>query len=357
MACRKHNRVRAGSSMVLVMLAVAVAFLMGLTFLTTSTTVTGVAQVMVDQARARQVAESGLMLAADYVRQEPDWKEKRGSGVWLTQAPMLDGAVSIEADFTSDAPVILNDSSFEQQAAQLANPPLSPPMSGTIGGWEVSRTAMVQTGLTVPKIGCAVSADATQGNQRAFIDFGATVSGSGQFGQTLATTTLQSDSEYVLSVDVKAEGFPPLSSSIGFRLLAGGVIAASTANAYTLQLPALPDELPTPPSLPPAAPEVDSLLEVVGLGASGASTYSLRFLTSASPPAGAVRVELFATSIGVASTVAFDNVRLEMASNAPVTFTATGRCGDSSFVASATLRKTLGTDGQMKTNVVQWTEP
>ena len=88
-----------GGAMILVMTALAVAFILGTTFLATSTTTTGVARAMDEHARARQVAESGLHIVQHYLGQTPDWRQRRTPGTWLDQVSIDDGHVTVTATF------------------------------------------------------------------------------------------------------------------------------------------------------------------------------------------------------------------------------------------------------------------
>jgi len=359
---KKHNSHRAkerlGSAMILVLLAVSIALVLGLTFLASSTTVTAISQTMDHHAQSRQIAESGLRMAFSYVQQTPGWRQARTSGAWVNNLSVFDGTVLITGNFADDSAFVsmeIADSSFEQEAAQLPTPLLAPPMSGAIGGWLAQRTAAVVTGPTVPTIGVVASANATQGSKQAFMNFGAAVNGSGTFSQTLGVS-LEPRMLYELSVDVKTTGFPPLSSNIWLRLLAGNTVVASSQHASTLQLPAPPQQLPAPPSQPPTSPEVNSVLDVLGL-TGGYSKYTLRFITDNNPAAGALRVELFANSTGLASEVDFDNVRLRKAPNDPLTLTVVGRHGQASYEISASVATSFNADGSPNAKLVRWTEP
>lgn len=338
-----------GSAMILVLVAISIAFVMGLTFMASSASVTGVAQTMHHHAQARQVAESGLTMALNYVQRTPDWRDARSNGAWFTDYALFGGSVSVSGQFPQFSPIIVNDPSFEQATGQLANPLLNPPMSGTIGGWEVQRTATVVTGPTVPQIGVIASANATNGSNVASISFGAAVNGTGTFGQTLATS-LQPQMSYELSVDILPTGLAIESAGAGFRLLAAGTVVASSEHTATLQLPPPPGGVPTPPSQPPTAPEVESVTTMLGLSG-GFSRYTLHFVTSATVPAGLIRLELYAQSqVGATSSVLFDNVHLNVAPNDPLVLTAVGRHGDASH-------KVVANVAPASVQIVKWSEP
>ncbi len=347
-------RRRAGSVMILVMLAVAMATVLGLTFLASSTTVTDISQTLIHHAKARQIAESGLANAIKYIQVTPNWRDTRQAGLWFDRLPLFTGNTSVSAKFDSAALQQIQNSSFEQQVAQLATPFINPPMSGTIAGWLLQRTALVTTGPTVPTIGFAVSASSTQGQQQAFINFGATVNGSATFEQQLAISLLPNRT-YDLSVDIKPTGFPALSSNIGFRVLVGGSVFASTATASTLQLPTDPSQVPTLPSQLPNPPEVASIVQFIQLN-SGYSNRTLRFATNSSPPPGLISIQLFAASIGIAAGVSFDNIRLSIEPDALLLLTSTGRFDNASAIVQAAISTGIDTNGTVRANVVGWSD-
>lgn len=342
------RRPRRGSAMILVLIAVGIAFVMGLTFLASATTTTGISQTMAHHAQARQIAESGLATAVRYVQQTSNWRDVRSSGTWIDNVALLGGTVSINGEFPSAAGVPVTDQSFEQTTGQMDVPPLSPPMSGTIGGWQVQRTATIVTGPTVPQLSIAASASAPNGSNAATISFGASVNGSGTFGQTL-TTALQSRTIYEVSVDIKSSGLSILDGGFGFRILAGNIVVASTEHAATLVLPILPGQPPTPPVQQPVPPETESVLEIAGLNGDFAE-YTLQFATDTAPPSGSMRIELFAQSAaGLAWSVTFDDVQLQMYPQDPLVLTSVGRFYGASYRVSAAVAAATN-------RVVKWSD-
>lgn len=351
-----QGRVRSGSTLILVMIATAVALVLGLTFLASSATITGIAQTMEQHAQARQIAESGLTTAIDYVHRTPTWRNDRAAGRWVEDFSFGGGSYSIEADFAPNQSLAVNDTSFEEEVAQLSNPLVSPPMSGTIGGWDVQRTAALETGLTVPQIGVIASPNATLGDNHAFVSFGATVIGSGMFRQTLSQS-LEPNTVYELKVDIAPTGLPVGDSSFGLRVLADNTVVASTTHAWVLTLPAPLGTPTTPPAQPPTPPEAVALLEVFDLSGPYVE-YTLRFAASSSPPTGLMRLELFAESVaGLATQVAFDNVRLTAISMEPLLLTSTGHRLGASYEVAARLAIRLEDDNTMTPMIVEWNEP
>jgi hypothetical protein len=341
-------------------MSVAVAMVGGLTLMAGSTAATAIAATVDDHAQARQIAESGLELAIAYIERTPTWRAEMSEGVWVSGQGMLEGDVSIDAEFEDSAPdPSVEDPSFEETVDTLPVPLLNPPMAGTIGGWEVNRTAAVETGATVPLIGTRASASATDGSNEAFISFGASITGTGTFSQEVTATIGQSLSAelepshvYDLAVDITRSGFPPLDSSFGFRLYAGATLLVSTAESLTNFENLTPEEVEAQAEqLLSQAQEPSTLVENAQIGST--SEYALRFVSPEDPPSGPLRIELFAESIGIAASVAFDNVRLQTISNEPVWLTAAGRHGVASHDASAAIVSDIA--GNIR--VVAWAEP
>jgi HpiC1 cyclase len=317
--------------MLLVLIAIVVAFIVALAFLAGATTTTAVAGVLDRYAQAQRIAESGISLAMRYIEQTADWRTERTSGAWVSDYPLDGGFVSITGTFTTDAQagsIDVDDPSFENAIGELANPLFSPPMAGTVGGWQLQRTAAFQFGPTVPRIGVRASAAATDGSRIGFVQFVVTVDGSGTLSQTLADA-LVPNASYALSVDVGRAGLAALLSNYEIRLLAGGTLVASSSDPAAL-----------------------SLLDLDGDFAQN----TIRFTTDDSPPAGAITIELHAQALaGVVSAVAFDNVRLEIEDPSPLVLTSVGRLDDASHVVQATVQSDTGAATGYR--IVEWDEP
>lgn len=72
-----------GVAMVLVLIALAMATVIGLSFLNTQSTTTGIAQNVGKQTRARGIAESALEMTIDHLRTNPNWRSDKTSGTWI----------------------------------------------------------------------------------------------------------------------------------------------------------------------------------------------------------------------------------------------------------------------------------
>lgn len=348
-----RGNVRSGTVLVLVVVTIAFVMIAGLIFITSSSTTVGIATVVDDHAQARQIAESGINIIRAYLDRSPDWRDERLSGVWVDGFELLGGRVTISGVFTpaTESTVAVSDPSFEQTTASLPTPLLNPLMSGAIGGWDVQRTALVETGLTVPTIGTQVSGVATDGVNQAYIAFGVAITGSGIFSQNLGSE-LEPHHAYEIQVDIGLAGIPPLSSSYGFRLYAGGTLVVSTNEALSLFDSLTPEEIQsTAENLLNDASEPATLIENL-LGGS-VSEHTLRFVTGSTPTAGELRLELFAESVGVAASVTFDNIRISSSNNEPLRLTSMGRHGNASHTTSVLVTKDISGSSR----IVEWTEP
>lgn len=318
--------------MLLVLLAVIVAFIVGMSFLASAATTSGVADTLNTHARAQAAAESGVALAVQYIEQTPDWRTARTSGTWVSDYDMGGALISIAGVFSNDpdaGAIVIDDPSFEEDIGGIANvPPHAPPMTGTVGGWDLKRTSAIETDVTVPHVGVKALAGATDGSRLGAIEFPLVVVGTGTLGQTLPDA-LVPNAHYVLRVDVGKAELAAVLSDYEIRVFAGGTLVTSSNDS--------------------------SLLSLLDLGG-GFEQHALRFETGSSPPAGPIRIELHAASVvGVISAVAFDNVQLEIEDHNPVVLTVESHLDETSHVVRATV--VPDTESTAGYRVVKWEEP
>ncbi len=331
-----------GFAMLLVMFVVMMAFIVGLTFLYTSSTTTSIAQTMNQHAQARQISESGALMMVRYMEQTLDWRTARDSGVWLNETAFLDGTLTVDTVYDADpqiTSVAIDDWSFENSVTSMPNPILGPPMTATLGNWDLSRTALVVTGLTVPQIGTELSAYSSHGNNHVYVIFLASVDGSATISQTLADS-LEPNTNYAFSVDVGRQLLGGALANVEMRVYAGGVLIASDADPtiYTLFT-----ALGNPSVL------IKSIIDPVH------TEHVLRFSTDDTPPTGVVTLELHAKSlVGVLSSVTFDNMRFETETYGDATINVLGRYEQASHRISMTTKQAINL-GQI--DIVQWSEP
>ena len=89
---RRHRR---GAAMLLVILAIAVATILGLSFLRSSAPTLAVANNIDRQARARAIAETGLTYAIQYVKDNTDWRSTQANGLWIADVDYAGGTFSV----------------------------------------------------------------------------------------------------------------------------------------------------------------------------------------------------------------------------------------------------------------------
>lgn len=346
---------RPGVVLIFALVSIVVALIGGASVLFTASAQHSGTVLVRKHALARLATESALTAAIAHIEHDPDWINQASLGVWHQEIDIDGVPVDIEVTMPGLAgpPVSIQDPSFETQIATLPTPLFSPPMSGVIGGWRVSRTALVQTGLTVPNIGTRLSVNATDGTAHAFISFGASVSGSGKFTQTIDDALIP-NAIYQLSADILPNGLPPIDSSFGMRLYADNVLVASTQEALVLVDGLgglLQDLLGDAQALLDQALLPATLLRTLLSGST--SRYTLTFETPDVVPPGEVRLELFAESVGLLTSVAFDNIHLEVLSNEPMTISAIGSVdGAGHRVDVRAIRDMTG-----RCMIVRWDEP
>lgn len=332
---RRAPRLRRGSVLLMVLVAVATAAIIGATFLASATTITGVSQMVDHHAQARQIAESGLLLGVSYLQRHPTWFEDQEVGVWVSSFPLHGGQVSLEAQFDSSqlpVAVTIGNASFESGTGQLSNGILGlvlPTLSGTIHGWSVSRGGLLGgvTSLTVPDTGVMNSPLATDGGRIAYVSFKAGVLAQATFSRTLAYE-LEPQTTYTFKVDIGKAGVLDLLPSHRLRVKVGGTVVAEAADGDLLVL-----------------------LDIDG----NFCTRALQFTTTANPPAGNVTVELYAVTVAaVAQGIGFDNVVLEKQKPIPVLLTATATHGGASHRVQAAV---MPKGSLQPVKIMNWSDP
>jgi|GEM_PF-4927156 len=339
----KHNiqsskpgrRIRRGSAMLLVLVAVAIATVVGVTFVSTASMTTQVVEVIDDHTQARQIAESGLRLGIAYLEQEPNWQALRTNGTWVTELDIHGGKASLIASYNPDPPVVdvtVGNPSFESGAGKLNEGILgllAPTMSGTLGGWSVARGGLLGavTSLTIPTIEIKGSSYATQGSNIMAISFKVGVVANATVSREVAYQ-LEPNTQYSLRVDIGKLGVLDLLPSYSLRVKVGGTTVAQAGDGQLL-----------------------TLLDLNG----NFATRALRFKTGSTVPEGNVRVEFFANAVAsVLQSIGYDNVRLVKETPIPVTLTVTGTHGSATHVVRGIVRP--GGTGE-QAQVVSWDDP
>jgi len=91
----KRSHHRRGAAMLLVLIAVAVATILALSFLAAQRPTAVVASNIDRKAKARQIAESALKMAIDYVNEDADWRTDKTSGTWMADASLDGGTFTL----------------------------------------------------------------------------------------------------------------------------------------------------------------------------------------------------------------------------------------------------------------------
>ena len=77
---------QAGMAMLLVLMSVAMAVILSLSFLNAQVTATGMSQNVARRAQAKAIAESGLTMALAYIETNATWRTDMTHGVWCLNA-------------------------------------------------------------------------------------------------------------------------------------------------------------------------------------------------------------------------------------------------------------------------------
>lgn len=338
--------------MVLVVGAIAIALLAAMSFMVGAEPVYTHARLAASQAQARLHAESAIDHVVMQSLANPAWFGELGEGVWEGEIDVEGSSVGMHIQLPDEPETlaVIPDPSFEQATGSLSNPLFGPPMSGTVGGWSLKRTALAATGLTVPRIGVRSSLGATDGGREAYITFVAALLGSGAFSVE-SDDALDPETVYSVAVDIGATNLLVLEDSAWFEVYADSTLIASTREAAVLlDLGALGEVLTeaTDALVGAVYPAVlvRTLLDSTSCGV------ELRFTTDSAPPPGKIRVELHAESLGVLSEVTFDNVRVTRGEQ-PFEITAKASVANVSHEVTATVcRDWLG-----GCRIIGWSEP
>jgi|GEM_PF-3087841 len=343
---------RPGEVLVLVVGAIAIALIVAMSFMVGAEPVHSHARLAVSQAQARLYAESAVDHVVMQSLASPGWFGELVEGVWEGEMDMDGATVGLRVELPDESGelAMFPNPSFEQATGSLSNPLFSPPMSGTVGGWSLKRTALAATGLTVPRIGVRSSFGATDGGREAYITFVAALLGSGAFSVE-SDDELDPETVYSVAVDIGATNLLVLEDSAWFEVYAGSTLIVSTREAAVLlDLGALGEVLTEATdalvgAFYPAV-LVRTLLD------SSSCEVELRFTTDSAPPPGKLRIELHAESLGVLSEVTFDNVRVTRGEQ-PFEITARASVANVSHEVTATVcRDWLG-----GCRIIGWSEP
>lgn len=86
-----------GTALLLVLIAVATATILALSFLASQGPTAVIAANIDRKAKARAIAESALQMAIDYVNEDPDWRGMKSAGLWMSDAALDGGSFDLSA--------------------------------------------------------------------------------------------------------------------------------------------------------------------------------------------------------------------------------------------------------------------
>src|SRR5688572_32352374 len=92
---RSYGPARRGLVLPLVLMALAVAIILGMCFLTSASTSTTLASAADQRLRARMIAESGLAMTLTYIETDYNWRTDRANGEWITNQALDGGTFTV----------------------------------------------------------------------------------------------------------------------------------------------------------------------------------------------------------------------------------------------------------------------
>ncbi len=84
-----------GIAMVLVLITLAMATVLGLTFLNTQSTTSSISENVSRQASARGIAESAMNITIDHIRNNADWRTTYTDGIWVSNQSLNNGTFNV----------------------------------------------------------------------------------------------------------------------------------------------------------------------------------------------------------------------------------------------------------------------
>ena len=92
-ACRRR-----GVAALLVIIAVAIAAVLSLSFLAAQATTSSISTNQKNRTQARQIAESAMQMTLQTINSSSTWRTEYASGQWLTDEPLFGGTFSVRVD-------------------------------------------------------------------------------------------------------------------------------------------------------------------------------------------------------------------------------------------------------------------
>lgn len=149
---RSRPRGHSGIALMLVVIALAVASVLSVTFMRGQIVSTAIVQNMSHELEARAIAQSGLAMTISEVRANPSWRTDFPNGTWVTSQPLFGGTFTVlgedgddnggDGDLADDPadPVRLTARGTFQGVSRTVRATLRPLTAGALPGadWYVS---------------------------------------------------------------------------------------------------------------------------------------------------------------------------------------------------------------------------
>jgi len=87
-----------GVAMVLVLVALTMATIIGVAFMSAQQTTTGIAENVNKQAKARGIAESALVMVSSHIETNEDWREEFVNGTWASDVSASGGTFTVTVE-------------------------------------------------------------------------------------------------------------------------------------------------------------------------------------------------------------------------------------------------------------------
>ena len=126
---------RRGLVLPLVLITLAIAIILGLSFLTSASTATSLSSAADHRLRARMIAESGLSMTLGYIDSERNWRTLRTNGAWVTNQSLDGGTFTVtgeDGDHVDATGAVVGD-------ASLADDPNDPVLLTSVGTYGDAR--------------------------------------------------------------------------------------------------------------------------------------------------------------------------------------------------------------------------
>ena len=139
-----HHR-QTGMAMLLVLIATAIATVLGLSFLNAQVTSTSMAENVLRRAQAKAIAESGLTTSVAYIRSNPNWRINRTHGTWISSHAFAGGSFTVIGEDGQDT----NGDGIPDGDGNLADDHSDPVTLTSIGTFE--GTSCTVNAIVTPK--------------------------------------------------------------------------------------------------------------------------------------------------------------------------------------------------------------